>query len=218
MGRTDRLRIAIDGPAGAGKSTAARLLAERLHLAYVDTGAMYRALALKVLESGTDPEDGEALRRLLADTEVDYQEGHILLDGRPVDGEIRTDEVSRAASNLSRILAVREKLVFLQRAMGQRRDLVMDGRDIGSNVLTDAEYKFYLTAQARVRAERRAREYAARGLSVDVDQVEADIRLRDAQDAGREHNPLVAAEDAILIDNSALTIEETIDAMLAHIS
>jgi len=212
------IRIAIDGPAGAGKSTMARLLARELGIDYIDTGAMYRAIALKLLRSGTDHEDPDALQAVLDVTDVDYYGGSVYLDGECVDGFIRTPEVSEVASASSAKLAVREKLVALQKAMGQKRSLVMDGRDIGTNVLTDAEYKFYLDASTAVRAKRRALEMEAKGQAVDLAEVEADIAARDYRDMHREHNPLKQADDAVYVDTSDLSIPEVIDVLKSYIN
>ena len=205
-----KLRIAIDGPAGAGKSTIAKRLASDLGIDYIDTGAMYRAIALKLVRAGIDYRDAEALNELLARTDVDFDQGHVLLDGEIVDSKIRTPDVSKMASDSSTVLAIREKLVALQRAMGEKKSLVMDGRDIGTNVLKDAEYKFYLTASVAVRALRRAKEMEEKGEAVDLAQVEADIRFRDHQDSTRQHNPLKKAEDAFEIDSSDIGIEEVV--------
>lgn len=213
-----KLRIAIDGPAGAGKSTIAKRLAVDLGIDYIDTGAMYRAIALKLVRSGIDYKDEAALQELLAHTDVDFEEGHVLLDGEIVDSKIRTPEVSKMASDSSTVLAIRQKLVALQRAMGEKKSLVMDGRDIGTNVLKDAEYKFYLTASAAVRALRRAKEMEEKGEQVDLAQVEAEIIARDHQDSTRQHNPLKKAEDAFEVDSSDIGIEEVVQAIKAQIS
>jgi cytidylate kinase len=154
---------------------------------------------------------------MLKDTDVDFSGGQVMLDGEPVEAFIRTPEVSETASASSAVLAIREKLVALQRAMGQRKSVVMDGRDIGTNVLKDAECKIYLDASPRVRAERRAKELAAKGLPCDIDAVEADIRQRDFRDMHREHNPLAKADDAAVIDSSYLTIEQVVSVMKAVI-
>ena len=212
------LRIAIDGPSGAGKSTMAKLLAEKLGIDYIDTGAMYRALALKIFRTNTDPEDPAALAALLASTDVDYEQGKIFLDGEDVSSFIRTPEVSEMASVSSAIPAVREKLVALQKAMGQRKSLVMDGRDIGTNVLKDcAEYKFYLDASPAVRAERRALDMRMKGLEPDPEALRKEIEERDWRDSHRAVNPLMQAEDAIYIDSSDLTIDEVIAKMNGYI-
>ncbi len=211
------LRIAIDGPAGAGKSTIARILARDLGIDYVDTGAMYRAIALKILRSGTDCSDEAALQRLLDSTDVDIQGGHVTLDGADAEPFIRTPQVSEMASVSSAIPAVRKKLVALQRDMGSRKSLVMDGRDIATNVLKDAEFKFYLTASVRVRALRRMEELKAKGLTEDLEKVEADISARDYRDSHRDTDPLMQAEDAVLIDSSDMSIEQVVAAMMGII-
>lgn len=211
------IRIAIDGPSGAGKSTMARILAKELRIDHVDTGAMYRAIALKILRSGIDCENPEALSALLAATDVDYSAGSIFLDGEKVDALIRTPEVSEAASATSAIPAVREKLVALQREMGERKSLVMDGRDIGSNVLRDAEYKFYLDASVDVRARRRTLEMEERGETVDFLKTKAEMEARDFRDMHRENNPLIKADGAIVIDSSDMTVQEVVDELLKHI-
>ncbi|HPF18980.1 MAG: (d)CMP kinase [Eubacteriales bacterium] len=217
MENTERLRIAIDGPAGAGKSTAAKRLARELSIDYIDTGAMYRAIALKLIREHVDYNDAEALKELLSETDVDFRDGHVLLDGEIVDKDIRTSAVSRMASDSSAVLAIREKLVALQRAMGETKGLVMDGRDIGSNVLPDAEYKFYLTASVHVRACRRSLEMIEKGETADLDSIEADITARDLQDSTRTHHPLTQAEDAIVVDSTNLNIGEVVEVMLGHI-
>lgn len=211
------IRIAIDGPAGAGKSTMAGLLARDLGIDHIDTGAMYRAIALKLIRSGVDHGDACALNAVLETTDVDYKNGSVYLDGECVDGLIRTPEVSEAASASSARPEVRRKLVALQRAMGQCRSLVMDGRDIGTNVLRDAEYKFYLDASVSVRARRRALEMEAKGQSVDLAEVEADIASRDYRDTHRENDPLRQAEDAVYVDTSELTVPEVIEVLKSYI-
>jgi cytidylate kinase len=211
------VRIAIDGPAGAGKSTIAKALAKKLGIDYIDTGAMYRAIGLKIVRSGIDMHDPKALGELLENTDVDYEAGKTYLDGEDVSGLIRTPKISAAASECFAILEVRQKLVALQRAMGLRKSMVMDGRDIGTNVLTDAEYKFYLTASPEIRAMRRVKELREKGEACDFEEIRASIIARDYQDSHREHNPLRKAEDAIEIDSSELTIAQVIDAFTAYI-
>ena len=207
------IRIAIDGPAGAGKSTIAKRIALELGIDYVDTGAMYRAMALKLLRTGTDYNDAEALAAVLADTDVDLDGGRVLLDGENVAGLIRTPEVSAMASESSAVLAVREKLVALQKAMAQKKSLVMDGRDIGTNVIPDAEYKIFLTASPLVRARRRALEMEAKGMEVDFDKLVEEINERDWRDSHREHNPLKKADGAVEVDTSDMTIDEVVAAI-----
>ena len=203
--------IAVDGPSGAGKSTIAKMLAKELDIDYIDTGAMYRAIALKALRGGIDTEDGEALAAFLDSTDVDLAGAQVLLDGEDVSGMIRTEEVSMQASRVSSIPAVRYKLVALQREMGERKSVVMDGRDIGSNVFPGAEYKFFVTASPLVRAERRLKELLERGEEAALDAVLADIEKRDWDDTHRALNPLVQTEDAILVDTDGLGIKEVLE-------
>ena len=207
------LRIAIDGPAGAGKSTMAKLLAEDLHIDYIDTGAMYRAIALKLFRTGTDCNDDEALQKLLDSTDVDFANGHVTLDGEDVNAFIRTQEVSEMASVSSAIKAVRNKLDSLQKAMAQRKSLVMDGRDITTVVIPNAEVKFYLTASVAERARRRAAEMEIKGLPCDIAQIEKEIEARDYRDSHRENSPLMIADDAIVIDSSDMSIEQVVEKM-----
>ena len=193
----DRIfRIAIDGPSGAGKSTIAKAVARRLGIDYIDTGAMYRAIGLKMLSQGLAMEDSQALLDMLAETEIDFAGGRVILDGQAVDSLIRTPEVSKAASDCSALAPVRSKLVELQRKMGKTKSVIMDGRDIGTNVLTDAEYKYFLTASPEERALRRYKEMQEKGQESDYDKVLAQIIERDHNDSTRALNPLRKAEDA----------------------
>lgn len=210
-------RIAIDGPSGAGKSTIAKLVAARLGIDYIDTGAMYRAVGLKMLNHGMPMEENEALARLLAETDVDLKGGDVVLDGQVVNDLIRTPEVSMAASACSALGMVRAKLVELQRKMGQTKSVIMDGRDIGTNVLTDAEYKYYLTASAQERARRRTAELIEKGEKVSFDQVLADIEMRDYNDSHRALNPLCKAADAQEIDSTSMTIEEVVEYVCSRV-
>jgi len=204
----NKIRIAIDGPSGAGKSTIAKRIATLLGIDYIDTGAMYRAVGYKLLQNGISLEDTEAVKRMLAQTEIDFTGGNIVLDGEIVNDRIRTPEVSKMASDCSALPEVREKLVALQKKMGQEKSVVMDGRDIGTNVLPDAEYKFFMTASAAERAKRRWLELKEKGVMADLAQVEADILQRDHNDSTRKLNPLKKAEDAIELDTTGLTVEE----------
>ena len=209
--------VAIDGPAGAGKSTIAKLLAKRIGADYIDTGAMYRAVALKLIRTGTDYRDGEALQAMLDAMDVDFSEGRTLLDGEDVSGLIRTPEISALASPSSGVPAVRYKLTALQQAMGERKSIVMDGRDIGTVVFPGADYKFYLTASADERARRRTEEMRAKGEAADFETIRADIIQRDYQDSHREFRPLRKAEDAVEIDSTGMSIETVVDTMMAFI-
>lgn len=209
-----KIRIAIDGPSGAGKSTIAKRVAKLLGIDYIDTGAMYRAIGYKIVQNHIDLNDKEALTKMLSETEIDFVSGDIILDGEIVNDKIRTPEISKMASDASALQEVREKLVVLQRNMGQVKSVVMDGRDIGTNVLTDAEYKFFMTASSAERAQRRWLELREKGENVDLAQVEADIIQRDHNDSTRKLNPLRKAEDAIELDTTGLTIEEVTQKIL----
>ena len=217
------INIAIDGPAGAGKSTVAKRIAEIMHLTYVDTGAMYRALGLKAVRNGIDPGDAEAVAPMLTDTTVTFikinGEQHVVLDGEDVNELIRTEEISHAASVISTLPEVRQKLVDLQREIARSTDTVMDGRDIGTVVLPNTPYKFYVTASAEVRAKRRFIEYQKKGILGDMtyEDVLNEVRTRDERDMNREFSPLRPAENAVIIDTSEMSIDEAVDAVIEDI-
>jgi cytidylate kinase len=212
-------QVAIDGPAGAGKSTVAKAVAARLSFEYIDTGAMYRAVALKLLAEGigTGSEDTERLKRVLSETEIDFKAGRIFLDGRDISGDIRTDEISKMASDCSALPVVREKLVALQRSMGVKKNVLMDGRDIGSNVFPAARFKFFLTASPEERARRRCLDLRARGEDISQERVLEDIARRDYNDSHRALNPLAKSSDAHEIDSTYMTAEEVTETILAVI-
>ena len=208
--------IAIAGPAGAGKSTIAKLAAEKLSFIYVDTGAMYRAIALGLLRSHTDITNEEALAARLAEisVEISYVEGiqQVYLNGENVSGLIRTEEVSDMTSRSSAIAQVREKLTDLQRELAAKENVLMDGRDIGTTILPSAQLKIYLTASVEVRALRRYKEYLEKGQKQwTLSDVERDVAERDYRDMHREVSPLCQAEDAVYLDSSDLTIEQVVD-------
>ncbi|MDF2673213.1 MAG: (d)CMP kinase [Clostridiales bacterium] len=209
-----RIVIAIDGPAGAGKSTISKIIAKRINIEYIDTGAMYRAIALKALNNGIDFEDIDGIEKLLKDTDINFNNGKIYLDGIDVSGKIRTPEMSSLASSISAIKVVREKLVYLQRLMAAKKSLVMDGRDIGTNVLKDAKYKIYLTATVEERASRRYNELCKKNIDVTFENICKDIITRDKNDMERKINPLYKAEDAILVDTTGKSIEEVVNEIL----
>ena len=210
--------IAIDGPAGAGKGTIAKEVARRLGFVYVDTGAMYRTMALHFIRSGIDPKDEQAVAASCRDVDVSlrYENGvqQVLLGGENVTGLIRTEEVGNMASATSVYKPVREKLVELQQALARRENVVMDGRDIGTCVLPDAPAKIYLTASSAVRAGRRYKELVEKGVECDLAEIERDIIDRDYRDMNRENSPLRQAEDAVLVDRSCMTVEQVIAAIL----
>ena len=211
--------IAIDGPAGAGKSTIARAVAQRIGFIYVDTGAMYRAIALYFLRRGIDGEDREAVAAECPDVRVtleydDRGRQQVILNGENVSDSIRTPEVSKMASKTSAIPEVRASLLQLQRDLAASANVLMDGRDIGTHVLPDATLKIYLTASADVRAKRRYDELVEAGRSCNYEQIREDIILRDKQDMEREIAPLKKAEDAVLLDSSDMTVEEVIETVI----
>ena len=207
-------QIAIDGPSGAGKSTIAKKVAAILNIDYIDTGAMYRAIGYQISREGVDMEDASALSSMLSETDVDLHEGKVLLNGEDVSDRIRTPEMSRMASACSALPAVRQKLVELQRAMAKSKSVIMDGRDIGTNVLTDARYKIYLTASVEERARRRYKELLEKGETVTPDEVEADMRQRDYNDSHRQLNPLRKAQDAVEIDSTHMNLEQVVERIL----
>lgn len=210
--------IAIDGPAGAGKSTIARRVAKELAFVYVDTGAMYRAMALYLIRSGAGKEDGKEFGRLCqgADISIEYREGEqtVILNGENVTPLLRTEEVGNMASVSSADPKVREKLLDLQRKLAASMSVVMDGRDIGTTILPDADVKIYLTASSQKRAERRYKELTEKGIACCLDEIRRDIEERDRRDMNREISPLRQAEDAVLVDSSDMTIEEVTERIL----
>ncbi len=204
--------IAIDGPAGAGKSTIAKAVSKKLNSIYVDTGAMYRSIALFMIRNNVSKEDTASIaaKSKDADVTINYEGGvqNVILNGENVNGLIRTEEVGNMASVVSAVPEVRAHLLQLQRNLAASTDVVMDGRDIGTTVLPDANLKVYLTASSKVRAKRRYDELTAKGESCDIDVIEKDIIDRDHRDMTREISPLKQADDAILVDSSDMTIEE----------
>ena len=213
-----RINIAVDGPAGAGKSPIAKLVAKKSNLIYVDTGAVYRAMALLMIRNGVDLSDTERIISLAetADISIAYEKGEqvVLLNGENVNAFLRTEAVGNAASAVSAIGAVRKKLVQLQQQLAAKSDCIMDGRDIGTCVLPDASCKIYLTASSAVRAKRRFDELTAKGEECDYDKILADIEARDYRDMHREISPLKQAPDAILVDSSDMTVEDVADRII----
>lgn len=211
--------VAIDGPAGAGKSTIAKKVAKQLGFIYVDTGAMYRAMALHMLRNGISAEDATSISAACesADVTIEHRNGEqvVLLNGENVNGLIRTEEVGNMASASSVNADVRKKLVSLQQKLAKKTDVIMDGRDIGTVVLPDADVKVYLTASSRVRAKRRYDELVQKGESCSLYTIEQDIIERDNRDMHREISPLRQAEDAILVDSSDMTIDEVVDKIIS---
>lgn len=211
------MNIAIDGPAGAGKSTIAKKLAKELGFIYVDTGAMYRAMAYYFLQNGIASDDEAAIAKACpaVDVTIAYENGEqqVLLNGENVNGVIRTEQVGNMASATSVYPVVRKKLVELQQELAAKADVIMDGRDIGTCVLPNAQVKIYLTASSKTRATRRYEELNAKGESCDLEEIEKDIIERDYRDMHRETSPLKQAEDAVLVDSSELTIDEVVAAI-----
>ena len=212
------MNIAIDGPAGAGKSSIAKLVAQKLSFVYFDTGAMYRTIALYALEHQINPAREEDVVAVLDKIQItlSHEDGEqeIFLNGTNVSKDIRREEVGKNASTVAKYAAVRQKLVSLQQEIAADMDVIMDGRDIGTVVLPNAEVKIYLTASANVRAKRRYKELEEKGESCDLTQIEKDIIARDEQDMNREISPLRQAEDAVLVDSSDMTIEEVVNCLI----
>lgn len=210
--------IAIDGPAGAGKSTIARRVARELSFIYVDTGAMYRAMALYLLRKEVNRDDTEQIGNICQDAEIsiEYQNGEqiVLLNGENVNSYLRTEEVGNMASVSSAVPRVREKLLSLQRKLAKDMSVVMDGRDIGTTILPDADVKIYLTASSLTRARRRYLELQEKGTVCNLDDIQKDIEERDQRDMNREISPLRQAKDAVLVDSSDLTIQQVVDRIL----
>ncbi len=211
------LTIAIDGTSGSGKSTAAKNLASVLGIEYIDTGAMYRAAAYKALKENVPVDDDHAVGDMLSETEIDFVRGRILLDGEDISDRIRTLEISHAASKISQLASCRAKLVEIQRRIASQKSVVMDGRDIGTNVLSGASHKFYVTASLETRAERRLAELLEKGEQTTYEEVLEDLKARDHSDMTRKLNPLVRAEDAIDISTDECDIEGTLQCLLQHI-
>ena len=215
------IKIALDGPSGSGKSTIAKRLSAELNILYLDTGAMYRATALKALDLGIDTLDEEAVSVFLNDLnlKIKYENGtqQTYLDDENVSSKIREPQVSMAASNISSLKCVRLKMVEMQRKIAAETSCVLDGRDIGSFVLPNADYKFFITASVKVRTNRRYKELVAKGFQVDYNDLQKEIEERDYNDSHRDFAPLVKAKDAIEIDTSNMDIEQVVLTVLSHI-
>ncbi|MBO4373959.1 MAG: (d)CMP kinase [Lachnospiraceae bacterium] len=211
--------IALDGPAGAGKSTIAKLIAKKLNYIYVDTGAMYRAMALFMLRRGVDINDEKAIIDAAKEAEIEirYEDGVqcVILNGENVNDYIRTEEVSNAASKTSVVREVRERLVALQQSLAAKENVVMDGRDIGTKVLPDAYLKVFMTASADVRAKRRYDENISKGMECDLEQIKQEIIERDNRDTTRKESPLVKAWDAVELDTSEMSIEQVVEKIIS---
>ena len=210
-------QVAIDGPSGAGKSTVAKRIAKELGIDYIDTGAMYRAIAFKMLQNNIGIENSDKLNEMLNGTTVDFTDDQILLDGQSVNAFIRTPEVTKMASACSAIPEVRQKLVALQKEMGRQKSVIMDGRDIGTNVFKDSRFKYFITASVDERATRRFRELKLKDFDTKYEDVKKDIEKRDLDDSTRKLNPLVMADDAKEVDTTGLGITEATELILNDI-
>lgn len=211
----NNLVIAIDGPSGAGKSTIAKLISKKLIINYIDTGAMYRAITHKILKNNIELTDIKEIENLLKNTNIDFKDNHIYLDGKIIDNEIRKNIINKNVSNVSRLKEVRLKLVDIQRNIAKNKDVIMDGRDIASHVLKDANFKFYINATAKERGIRRYKEL--KDTNVSLEDVISDMKRRDEIDSTREISPLIKTEDAIEIDTTSKSIEEVVEIIINYI-
>lgn len=214
---SNKLNVAIDGPAGAGKSTIAKIIGEDLNLMYINTGAMYRAVTLKALENNINPNEVIKLENLIDSMDIYFENDELFLNGVNVNDELTLPAIANRVSEYASIREVRVKLVEQMREMSNKYNVIMDGRDIGTVVLKDAKYKFFLTASANERADRRYKEFISRGLEVDYDEILRDIIRRDEIDTTREVDPLKKAIDAIEIDTTGLNINQVVEEILKYI-
>jgi cytidylate kinase len=212
------LVIAVDGPAGAGKSTIAKIVAKKLNINYIDTGAMYRAITYKCLQNGVDINNEEEVIKIAQNTDIDFRDNNLYLDKVVVTDEIRTMEVSNNVSNVAKIKEVRYLMVDVQREIGKRNSVILDGRDIGSYVFPNADFKFFLIATPEERGARRYKELTEKGYTTSLEEIINDIIKRDEIDSNREFAPLVKAEDAIEIDTTGKTIDEVVESVLSKIN
>ncbi|WP_330618010.1 (d)CMP kinase [Peptacetobacter hiranonis] len=209
--------IAVDGPAGAGKSTISKLIAKKLNINYIDTGAMYRAVTYKCLSEGVDVKNEKDVIEVAKRTDIDFRDNNIYLDSKVVNEEIRTREVSANVSDVAKIKEVRYLMVDVQREIGTRNDVILDGRDIGSYVFPNADYKFFLVATPEERGRRRYKELCEKGFEGTLEEIIKDIEKRDEIDSNREFAPLKKADDAIEIDTTGLGIDEVVEAVVSKI-
>lgn len=216
---TKNITIAIDGPAGAGKSTIAKKVAKTLSFEYIDTGSMYRALTLKVLQLNLDPKSEKDVINVMGDTDIDFKNNHIYLDGKQVDNEIRNNIINTNVSYIAKIKEVREGMVKIQQQLALTKSAIMDGRDIGTIVLPNADYKFFVTASVDERANRRYKELLEKGsIEISFEQVREEIVNRDRIDSTRENSPLVQSEDSYLLDTTNKTIDECVNEIISIVN
>lgn len=213
----DNIIIAIDGPAGAGKSTISKLVANRLGINYIDTGAMYRALTLKCLENDVDIEDESQVISMCETSDISFEDNVIYLDKRDVSSLIRSQSINKNVSNVAKIEDVRKKMVEKQRLLGLDKDVILDGRDVGTYIFPDTKFKFYLNASPEERGKRRYDEMVLKGENVVLDDIIEDVRKRDEIDSKREFAPLVKAHDALEIDSTDMSIEEVVDFIVSKV-
>ncbi|EQK38601.1 MAG: (d)CMP kinase [Paraclostridium bifermentans] len=211
------LVIAVDGPAGAGKSTIAKIVADKMNINYIDTGAMYRAITYKVLQSGIDINNENEVIEIAKKSNIDFKDNNIYLDGKILKEEIRTPEVSHNVSNVAQIKDVRHLMVDVQRDIGNKSSVILDGRDIGSYVFPNADYKFFLVASSKERGERRYKELIKKGYNTTLEEVINDVIRRDEIDSNREFAPLVKANDAIEIDTTGKSIDKVVESVIDKI-
>lgn len=211
------LVIAVDGPAGAGKSTIAKIVADKLNINYIDTGAMYRAITYKVLQNNIDVNNEDPIIEIAKNSDIDFKDNNIYLDGKILKEEIRTPEVSNNVSNIAQIKEVRYLMVDVQREIGNKSSVILDGRDIGSYVFPNADYKFFLVASPEERGERRYKELIKKGYDTSLEEVIKDVIRRDEIDSNREFAPLVKASDAIEIDTTGKSIDEVVESVISKI-
>ncbi|EQK42842.1 cytidylate kinase [[Clostridium] bifermentans ATCC 638] len=211
------LVIAVDGPAGAGKSTIAKIVADKMNINYIDTGAMYRAITYKVLQSGIDINNENEVIEIAKKSDIDFKDNNIYLDGKILKEEIRTPEVSHNVSNVAQIKDVRYLMVDVQRDIGNKSSVILDGRDIGSYVFPNADYKFFLVASSKERGERRYKELIKKGYNTTLEEVINDVIRRDEIDSNREFAPLVKANDAIEIDTTGKSIDKVVESVIEKI-
>lgn len=211
------LVIAVDGPAGAGKSTIAKIVADKLNINYIDTGAMYRAITYKVLQNNINVNNEDQIIEIAKNSDIDFKDNNIYLDGKILKEEIRTPEVSNNVSNIAQIKEVRYLMVDVQREIGNKSSVILDGRDIGSYVFPNADYKFFLVASPEERGERRYKELIKKGYDTSLEEVIKDVIRRDEIDSNREFAPLVKASDAIEIDTTGKSIDEVVESVISKI-